>query len=69
MLAEKVRVIIPAFCESSGLRARGIRDSVGLFYNDGDRVSSEEAEEILSRFGKYEGIASYYLIYARFQRT
>ena len=47
----------------------GIRDSVGLFYNDGDRVSSEEAEEILSRFGKYEGIASYYLIYARFQRT
>ena len=46
----------------------GVRDSVGLFYNDGDRVSSDEAEEILSRFGIYEGIASYYLIYARFQR-
>ena len=43
----------------------GLRDSVGYYYRDGERVSSDEAEEIFSRFGDYKGIACFYLLFAR----
>jgi len=45
----------------------GIRDAVGLFYKGGERATAGEAEEILSRFGDYAGVAAYYLLFARFQ--
>ncbi len=46
----------------------GIRDAVGLFYKEGKRATAREAEEILSRFGDYAGVAAYYLLFARFRR-
>jgi DNA-3-methyladenine glycosylase II len=47
----------------------GIRDAVGLFYRGGHRVTSDEAEEILSEYGSYAGLAAYYLIFARMFRS
>lgn len=43
----------------------GIRDAIGLYYKNGERVTSSEAETILSEFGEYAGLAAYYLIFAR----
>jgi DNA-3-methyladenine glycosylase II len=45
----------------------GIRDAVGLFYKGGERATAQEAEEILTRFGKHAGVAAYYLLSARHQ--
>jgi len=44
----------------------GIRDAVGLFYKGGERATAREAEEVLSRFGDYAGVAAYYLLFSRF---
>lgn len=45
----------------------GIRDAVGLFYKGGERATAREAEETLSRFGDYAGVAAYYHLFARFR--
>ena len=42
----------------------GLQRVIGNFYGEGEKISSEAVREIASSWGKWKGLASYYLIVA-----
>lgn len=40
----------------------GVRDAIGRFLGDGQRVSASTAEKLLSPFAPYRGLAAFYLL-------
>ncbi len=43
----------------------GLRDAVGQFHHGGRRATPHEAEQALSKFAGYAGLAAYYLLLAK----
>jgi DNA-3-methyladenine glycosylase II len=42
----------------------GLRRVISHYYCDGAKISSDEAREIAERWGKWRGLAAFYLIMA-----